>query len=207
MNRLFVPASIAALSAGFTAVTATGGTLVSPTSYDMPNGDTGTFTYWDDSYNGSGDPTISSTPLSGGLGDLTDGVIATSNWNITPNLYVGWDEVTPTITFNFDAAYAFDYLVVYVDDANEFGGVSTPSSIDLLVNGIATSTPLTDGDSGAPLSFNIPVSATTDTIQMTINDGLAQWVFLSEVQFYAIPAPGTASLLAASGVPALRRRR
>ena len=88
-------AGLAALAAASTFAAA--GNVV-PTSYDMLNGQTGSFTYWDDSYNGTGSPTTSGDLLTGGLGDLTDGVIATENWFSTPGPYVGWDSITPTIT-------------------------------------------------------------------------------------------------------------
>ncbi len=55
-----------------------------PTHYNMPNGygmaSGGSFNYWDGSYSGSGDRSTDYAPLSGGLGDLTDGVIATQSW-------------------------------------------------------------------------------------------------------------------------------
>ena len=51
------------------------------TSYEMPNGggdaSGGTYNYWDGSYSGSGSTTTDAAALSGGLGDLTDGIIAT----------------------------------------------------------------------------------------------------------------------------------
>lgn len=186
---------------------AQGGNAVFPASYDMPNGETGTFTYWDDSYNGSGNTTVSGDPLSGGLGDLTDGVIASDNWFNQPSLYVGWNTITPTITFRFAQAYTFDYLLLYVDDSNGNGGVSTPGSVDLLVNGSVSTFQLGESDGGAPVFYSIPVSATTDTIAITLYDGEAQWVFLSEVTFFAVPGPGAAGLLAAGGLMVVRRRR
>ncbi|MBN8645385.1 MAG: PEP-CTERM sorting domain-containing protein [Candidatus Brocadiae bacterium] len=186
---------------------ASGGALVFPSSYNMLNGETGTFTYWDDSYNGSGNTTQSGSPLSGGLGDLTDGVVATENWNVTPGLYVGWNDITPTITFNFEQAYDFESFTLFVDDSNGFGGVSTPGSVDVRVNGVLSNVPLTDGASGAPLSFIIPLNAATDTVEITLNDGTAQWVFLSEVSFLAVPTPGAAGMLALGGLLGVRRRR
>src|SRR5687768_17614164 len=68
-----------------------------PTSYDMLNGESGTFTYHDETYNGSGSTTTDLAPLSGGVGDLTNGIIAASNWFVTelvPNgPYVGWQTI------------------------------------------------------------------------------------------------------------------
>ena len=51
-----------------------------PTSYEMPNGTTGTYSYWDDSYDGTGNNQLNFAALAGGTGDLTDGVIAVDNW-------------------------------------------------------------------------------------------------------------------------------
>jgi len=50
---------------------------VAPDSYDMLNGNTGSYNYWDETYNGSGCVTCDNAALSGGRGDLTDGIIAT----------------------------------------------------------------------------------------------------------------------------------
>lgn len=56
-------------------------------SYDMPNGAEYTsysgYEYFDESYNGTGDTTVSGAQLSGGTGDLTDGVIGTATWEPT----------------------------------------------------------------------------------------------------------------------------
>ena len=59
-----------------------GAAAVTPDSYDMLNGNTGSFQYWDQIYNGAGCVTCDNAALSGGRGDLTDGVIAANNWNI-----------------------------------------------------------------------------------------------------------------------------
>ena len=77
--------------------------FVTPTSYDMPNGYTGSYEYWDESYTGSGNTAADGDPLSGGLGDLTDGVVASDNWYVVeaplgPGPYVGWT-IDPTISF------------------------------------------------------------------------------------------------------------
>ena len=54
--------------------------FVSPVTYDMRNGDTGSYNYWDKNYTGSGSTTTDSALLTGGLGDLTDGIVTTLNW-------------------------------------------------------------------------------------------------------------------------------
>ena len=74
--QTLITAALATFGAGAASAT----TL---TSYSMPNGNTGSYTYWDDTYSGSGDVTVSNSALSGGTGDLTDGVIAGDNWFVT----------------------------------------------------------------------------------------------------------------------------
>ena len=101
--------------------------LIQPVSYDMLNGQASTYSYWDESYSGSGDPTENYSPLSGGLGDLTDGIIATENWYIVeapdgPGPYVGWRIDPITITFHFEGAPTINEVTIYVDDANGEGG-------------------------------------------------------------------------------------
>ena len=54
------------------------------------NGETGTYSYYDDLYDGFGDNTVSLEPLYGGLGDLTDGIMATQHWNANNVPYM-WD--------------------------------------------------------------------------------------------------------------------
>ena len=51
-------------------------TALLPDSYDMLNGNTGSYQYWDDTYTGTGCLTCDGDALAGGKGDLTDGIIA-----------------------------------------------------------------------------------------------------------------------------------
>jgi len=114
-----------------------GHALASPlvvSSYDMLNGHTGSYQYWDDSYSGSGSTTTNGAPLSGGKGDLTDGVVAASNWFVTeapagPGPYVGWMNINPLIHFHFGAPVTIHTISFSFDDANGAGGVSTPLSV------------------------------------------------------------------------------
>ena len=93
--------------------------------------------------------TTDGAPLSGGLGDLTDGVIATDNWVVTEppagnGPYVGWT-IDPVITFNFAPGTTVNAMTIYVDDANGNGGVSTPGGVR--ING------------GAPIGLADPATA------------------------------------------------
>ena len=208
------------LAAAVAVIGATGmasAATVSPTSYDMPNGNTGSYNYWDDAYTGSGDNTVNGAALSGGLGDLTDGIIATRNWNFVEGPrgphgpYVGWVHVNPVITFNFDAVQSFNSMTFHFDDADGYGGVSQPGSVT--VNGVNAVVPTNAGPD--PFSFTFDLSGvTTDTLSATIFRSNA-WVFLSEVTFdaemSAVPVPASLPLLAVGlgglGLMARRKRR
>jgi hypothetical protein len=116
-----------------------------PTSYDMLNGNNENFWYLDRSYNGSGNSTQPSSFLSGGLGDLADGIIATDNWGVEPappanGPYVAWDRnqppgMSPTITFHFGCNAKIDSITVHAADSGGSGGVSLPSSINVNMGG------------------------------------------------------------------------
>ena len=185
------------------------------TSYSMLNGESGSFNYWDESYTGSGSKFVDGAPLTGGLGDLTDGVIDLLGWFAAespagPGPYVGWVGISPFITFNFAPGTIVDALTIYVDDSNGFGGVSTPSGAR--INGGAI-IPLADGASGAPLSFTFTGLSSSGPLTLELFDGAGPWIFLSEVKFDgragAVPEPAMLALLAvaAGGFAARRRRR
>jgi hypothetical protein len=178
-------------------------------SYDMLNGETGSFTYWDDSYNGSGNPSQSGSLLTGGLGDLTDGIIASQNWFATPGPYVGWNSITPTITFRFADVSSFESISLFLDDSNGSGGVAPPSVVRISVGGgAAIDFPVADPASGEPFEFQASLDgALGDTVDITLIDGLAQWVFLSEVKFNGVPTPGALAGLSIAALGLGRRRR
>lgn len=185
---------------------------VVPLSYTMLNGNTGNYTYWDESYTGTGDVTGDGAPLSGGTGDLTDGVIATDNWNVVEapagnGPYVGWYDLDPEITFAFGTAHGFTFVRFYFDDADGYGGVFSPDAVT--VNGITGL--VADPGGPAPFSYTLDLTslAPTDTLRTTITRG-GPWTFLSEVTFYVatVPLPTGLPLLAgALGCLGLLRRR
>ena len=128
--------TIAAMAIGLLGASAAGATVVNATSYDMVNGNgqasNGSFNYWDLEYTGAGSTNVDGSPLSGGLGNLTDGVIATDNWFNTENgagtgPYVGWLSTDPVIDFFFAAITSFNSITFNVDDSEGAGGVSQPN--------------------------------------------------------------------------------
>lgn len=189
---------------------------VVPESYAMLNGQTGSYEYWDQSYSGSGNPSASLSPLSGGTGDLTDGIIATQSWNVTEvpvgnGPYVGWLSINPAISFIFDTVYSFNSITFHFDDSNGAGGVQPPTSV--VVNGVSSPVPNPTG--GAPFAFTLDLSSVspTDTLAATIFRSPGNWVFLSEVTFdaqvSAVPVPASLPLLAGAlfGLGMMRRKR
>lgn len=200
---------------------------VKPTDYSMVNGNTGSYWYFDDSYSGTGNKQQSGALLSGGTGDLTDGVIAAQNWQHVEapagpyGPYVGWLSRNPTITFNFAQTFDFVSATFHLDDANGYGGVSLPSSISIDYAGAPAplTEAVTDPVGSAPLAHDFDLSGvTTNSLVVTLNRKNS-WVFLSEVEFdvrsnrtpgntSAVPLPAPALLLvgAIGGLGLLRRR-
>ena len=196
---------------------------INPVSYDTVNGNGfasgGSFNYWDRDYSGTGSVfpftaphTADGETLTGGLGDLTDGVIPTQDWNLVENLagdgpYVGWLNIDPTITFHFGSSVNIDTVTLYLADSNS-GGVGPPASVDI----DGTNHLIADPAGSAPFSVSfsgLGFTGSSLTLQLFRGD---PWIFLSEVTFdgtTAIPAPGGLLLLGmgVTGFGLFRRRR
>ncbi|WP_136442374.1 VPLPA-CTERM sorting domain-containing protein [Pacificoceanicola onchidii] len=181
--------------------------VVSPTSYmyyAAPNSSGSA--YEDDTYNGT-------------LGQLADGISATTDWQPTdgfgaPGPNVGWLNVNPLILFSFDTVYQFSELVLNLQDGKGIAGVGLADSIT--VNGLTS--PMLTGNgtafSGAwDVTMDISSLAPTSTLMVEVHRGF-QWTFLSEFTFSTaeataeVPLPaGLPLLLAGLGGLALIRRR
>jgi hypothetical protein len=158
--------------------------VVNPTSYSMPNGNTGSYNYWDESYTVSGNSSVDGSAFSGGIGDLTDGVVANNNRFITEappgaGPYVGWTNVNPIITFYFGGITNFSRVRILFDDSRS-GGVTAPSSVT--ING--SNLGVTDPAGVAPFRADFDVSglASTDQLSFQLNRN-NDWVFASEFEF------------------------
>jgi hypothetical protein len=191
---------ILVLSASLTA--AAFAATINPVSYDMRNGDgqasSGSFNYWDKEYTGSGSTTTDAAPLSGGLGNLTDNVIATQNWHLVEiaagtGPYVGWRDVNgvPVITFHFAGTPTINSVLLYLDDANNYGGVLPPSSARVQIGAYDNTFPI--GDQAGPdpfLATLVLPGVSGDSLTLTLNY-LSGWIFMSEVDFEGTPGDGT----------------
>jgi len=173
---------------------------IQPAYYNMLNGETGSYEYWDESYTGSGNPLATGSSLTGGLGDLTNGIIATNNWGVDeatagPGPYVGWNSITPVITFYFNNIVSIDKIRVHADHSNGNGGVSLPGSIRVQSTGFDQTFTVsnTTGDY-APrwIDLNGFLLSNIQNVSITINDGAGSWVFISEVAFEgSVPEPAS----------------
>lgn len=185
---------------------------VVPIAYSMPNGSTGNYQYWDDSYTGSGCLTCNGAALSGGVGDLTNGVVATGSWDVVeapagPGPYVGWNLTNPTINFDFGAAVIINSVSFHFDNNN---GVFAPNSVVIAGQSYTIAPPTSSG----PFWFTVSgLNLNTSTVPITlVRNG--NWLFASEIRFdnvSAVPEASTSLMMALGGLMmggvALRRRR
>lgn len=193
-----------------TTFAAVGGQLTI-TSYDMINGTAGGANYLDTSYNGSGNPGGSSSSLSGGTGKLTDGYVpdnflAPVNDN---NTWVGWQNLSPTITLNFDSVESFGTLRLYLQKGPA-AGIYLPAQVDVAGSQTgATSFSGLSATDNTPGWFDFNISGFSgDKLTVTLQNG-GQWTFLGEVQVLdtAVPEPATGALAALAIGSILIRRR
>lgn len=174
-------------------------------SYDMLNGETRLaakspsdpdlipFALHDDSYSGRGATGTDRAPLTGGLGDLTDGFHATTNWRDLPDPFVGWQSRDPQIDFKFQGLVEISTIRLWVDDTQQHNG-GQPFSLSVYAEmGRFNRTFIVDvGTTGSSFSILIEdVDMSGDSLKLHLPriDG---WMMLSEVEFEGklVPEPG-----------------
>jgi MYXO-CTERM domain-containing protein len=202
-------------------------------SYSMPNGNGqaigGARNYWDLCYGGACDKTTDNQILSGGTGDLTDGVVASQNWASVENVagqgpYVGWHRgAVPVVSidFFFGGWVDIDSLAIHADDSNGMGSVSLPASVQLSWDGGSSAFDVQDPATSSPLWLTFSdlgiTGVSSVNLQLTYR---TWWVFVDEVRFdgamstrqtrtTAIPEPSTLALgaVALATLVGARRRR
>jgi len=183
------------------------GVPVYPVSYDMLNGQTGSYNYWDETYNGTGNPLQNLSALSGGLGQLTDGVIGSNSFGTNYGTgvakeWVGWSSADPEITFYFgETAVDFENIAIYCSNTRSggvglFGTVTLSFSDDGVTFGdeIVYTTTTDERNDSATNFIRVPMPRTAKYVRASFTDGPNySWVFLSEFLFEqaGTPAPYT----------------
>jgi hypothetical protein len=215
-STVVVLAAALAVAAG----SAHAATLLTVSSYDMPNGDGngGGGNYWDTTYSNCGVSNcttdgLSGSSLSGGNGLLTDGVIPTVSYDSGAGIgaYVGWLQ-SPAITFHFGSTQSVNEVKLYVDNSL-ISGISAPGPV--LINGTSYNDFAWAGVIGPETIDIVGLALSSSDIVVTLNS-TNYWTFLSEAKFFC-PSPGATPLppawpmmligLAGLGIVAWRRRR
>lgn len=182
-------------------------------SYSMPDGANLHGAYYDNLYNGSQSP---AGFLSGGTGDLTDGVLSASvaagygAW--AP--YVMWDGQSPTITFDLGSIHTVSSVKAYFKYYPQ-AAVYMPGSVNLRfssdglnygstqLRSLSVSERVPGGNDSNGIFELLTSPGSGRFVELTLNNGPeGRWLALAEVVFdgtpgvpASVPEPGSAGLL------------
>jgi hypothetical protein len=200
--KLNVGAAIAIGVAVLSAASA-GAAPLTVSSYSMYNGGTGTYNYRDFSYtpcNGVCD--VTSAPLSGGVGKLTDGVSPALSWDQygedTP--WVGWyigypNETDPVVTFNFAGVEHINSVTVWVDNSLGAGGVYLPSSVAIDGTSYAIAPDNINPDPRGYTFSDLGITGSSVNVQFFQSSGYP-WIMVGEVSFASgVPEPASWAMM------------
>src|SRR5262245_5449555 len=178
-------------------------------TYSMQNGESGSQTYYDDIYGGpgsSGNPNVSGSFLSGGLGQLTNGLFANGG-DIFDDEWVGWSSIQPTVTIDLGSTYFVNSIGFHASNwSPPFNDVGAPGSALLsfsLDNSAYTplgtyNTTAADRSGDDPRWVDLPFGVTARYLRAQLFDGTKvsgtspgakPWIFLDEARVDGIPEP------------------
>jgi F5/8 type C domain len=197
-------------------------------SYSMENGESGSQTYYDDTYGGvgsTGNPNASGSFLSGGRGQLTNGVFAVGT-DIFDDEWVGWANIQPTITIDLGSAYAVNSIGFHASNwSPPFNDVGAPGSANLSysLDNISYTplgtylTTVADRSGDDPRWVDLPFGVTARYVRAQLFDGNKEsgtapggkpWIFLDEARADGIvPEPPTLVLLSLGTLATIFSRR
>ncbi len=221
LKARFVSTSLLGVLVGFAGSTPGWCGSLAVSSYSMNNGGSGTYDYRDITY--SNCPAVgcdtTGTPLSGGTGRLTNGVIPTTNWNDSSNSagWIGWSNqetngTNPAITFNFAGSQTVNTVAFWYDNSLGYGGVTEPASVS--IDGV--NYVLATNNVAGPQEYTISgLNLTGNSVNLQFFQGVDAYVMIGQVEFNpttnAAPEPATASLmgcaLALAATLTARRRK
>jgi hypothetical protein len=181
---------------------ASAATLV-PISYSMPNGGYDFIAgYGDNTYNSSNCPDCP-VFLSGGLGELTDG-ITSPGFFAYPGSFgpmVGWFNSSPTIEVFFDGPQSFGSVGLHLSNAHGAAGIGLPSTVTIAGNQVFSVQSQNDyPDTSNEWQWFDLASGTTGSSLTIRLDAAYQWTFMDEMSFLSadevsgVPEPGTIAL-------------
>lgn len=200
-----------------------------PVNYSLPNGQGtcvgGSFDYFDESYSGIGSTTTCGAALSGGLGQLTDGITTpNTDWQFDYGdgpafRWVGWLDINPVIVFDFGFIQNFATIRLFTNNSQS-GGVFlwTSTQFEFSDDGITytpgvtrTPSPAENADTTARFIDTAVSGNSGRYVRVSVGDsGGSAWTFLSEIAFDSatadVPEPNSVSIVALglAGVIAFR---
>jgi len=194
--------------------------LLTVTTYSMPNGDNGTYVYLDTTYTPcpANSCTTIGAQLSGGLGRLTNGVIPTTDWNVNGNAagWIDWaigapNNTDPTVTFTFAHNSTINSVSIVFDNSLGYGGILPPASVTIdganyAITASSIEGPETVTISGLDLTGS---DATVQFFQDTAEPSVGESMMIGQVSFNgtasvsAAPEPGSVFLIGGGLLAAL----